>query len=123
MTNTNNINFLDLTISINSNQLHWKLFVKPIHSGVHLSFVSSHTLACKRSVARNQLKRARKYATTVEGQRRGEEKIEQLLRLNQYTQQEIERARGKNGRNGKTTTTGKKKSPKSVLKLPLIDDR
>ena len=124
MTNNNTINFLDLSISIKSNRLHWELFVKPIHSGVHLSFVSSHPLACKRSVARSQFKRAKEYATTLEGQRRGEEKIEELLRLNEYPQEEIARARGKTGRNGKTTTKEKKKkeSPISGLKLPFIDD-
>ena len=125
MTNNNNtINFPDLSISIRSDCLHWELFVKTVHSSVPLSFVSSHPLVCKRSVARKQFKRARDYATTLDGQRRGEEKIEELLRLNEYPEEEIARARGKTRRNGKTTTKEKKKkeSPISVLKLPFIID-
>ena len=44
------------SISIRDGMLEWELFVKPIHSGVHLSFVSSHPLSCKRAGATNQFR-------------------------------------------------------------------
>ena len=41
------LNNLDLAISISDGCFEQKLFIKPIHSGVLLSYKSAHPLACK----------------------------------------------------------------------------
>ena len=77
------------SVSICDGMLEWELFVKPIHSGVHLSPVSLHPLSCKRAGATNQFQQAVQYSTTMEGRKKSEEKIGELLRLNDYPPEEI----------------------------------
>ena len=83
------ISFLDLTVSVSNYTLDWELFIKPYHSGVHLSYMSSIPLSTKRVVAANQFKRALE-ASTLNGQDRGTNNIHQLLLNNDYPPDEIE---------------------------------
>ena len=50
--NSHTISYLDLSISVQSGVLQTELFVKPSHSGVHLSYMSSLPMDVKKSVAR-----------------------------------------------------------------------
>ena len=76
----------------------------------------------KRSVAVEQFRRARRNASTDEGKQRGEEKIEKLLRENNFRPDIIQMA--------KQQTTLRPRESKldhhhrtSILKLPFVDDR
>ena len=79
-----NVSYLDLLISVENGCINCELFIKPSHSGVHLSFNSALPWEVKTSVAVEQFRRARRNASTDEGKQRGEEKIEKLLRENNF---------------------------------------
>ena len=89
------LSYLDILITVNKGRLEWELYINPIHSGVHLSYKSSHSMSCKRAVARNQFQRATNNASTSDGRKRGEEKIAELLRLNSYPEAEVRAAMNK----------------------------
>ena len=89
---THSIDFLDLTISISPEySLELKLFIKSSHGGVHLSFLSSLPLSTKCAVAKNQYTRARQNSSHGRGLQEGTELISQLLRANNYPENEIQR--------------------------------
>ncbi|XP_065198337.1 uncharacterized protein LOC135829882 [Sycon ciliatum] len=120
---TRSIDFLDLTLSVSPEcTLEWELFVKPSHSGVHLSFLSSVPLSTKRAVAVNQCRRAISNGSTEAGRGAGIQKITALLEANDYPDREIQRA----VKTAKKPNRGKmnpwKKPNKSILKLPFIND-
>ena len=82
--NSHTISYLNLSISCSSGKLDWELFVKPSHSGVHLSYLSSLPLDTKIAVANNQFSRAIANSTTEDGRQRSIAKITTLLKNNHY---------------------------------------
>ena len=122
---TQSIDFLDLRIGISQPcMLEWKLFVKPSHSGVHLSFLSSVPISTKRAVAKNQYSRAINNASTERGRRDGIKTITELLTANDYPANEIDSAI-KHATNMKPRNQSKqpwKKADHVILKLPFVSD-
>ena len=106
---------LDLLITLSEGRPEWELFIKPIHSGVHQPYKSSHVISSKRAVARNQFQRAKKNSSTAGRRRRGE-KIAELLRLHSYSEEEIRAAMNRQARNGHG------KNVTGVLKLLFVND-
>lgn len=92
---THSIDFLDLTISINSKcVLQWQLFIKLSHSSVHLPFLSSAPMPTQHAMAKNQYARAIANSSTEAGKRSIVAKITQLLKANAYPKQKsTERSR------------------------------
>ena len=126
---------MDLTLSLSpASALEWELFIKPSHSGVHLSFLSCLPMATKRSVARNQFVRALRYSSTAQGKERSIRKISQLLHTNDYPESEIHKAlndaehvvapRRKSASGTGNHPRRKWKTERTkVLKLPFINDK
>ena len=85
--------FLDLSVSVEDGFVHRELFIKPCHSGVHLSYMSALSMNIKRSVAIKQFRRASKNASTEEGRKRGLMKIERLHYENNYPRGLVEYAK------------------------------
>ena len=118
-----NVSNLDLLISVENGNINWELFMKPSHSGVHLSFNSALPGEVKSSVAVEQFRRARRNASTEQGIQRGIEKIERLLRENDFPPDVIQTAkeratlRQKEQQRNKTSD-----SRSSIIKLPFVDD-
>ncbi|XP_065175138.1 uncharacterized protein LOC135805071 [Sycon ciliatum] len=90
---TQSVNFLDLALSVRGNSIEWELYVKPSHSGVHLSYESCLPWSCKRAVATNQFSRAIRNSSTPEAEDRSMSIIEELLERNDYPRTEINAAR------------------------------
>ena len=76
--------------SVQSDVLQTELFVKPSHSGLNLSYMSSLPMDVKKSVAWEQFRRAYNNASTEQGRSRGEEKIAKLLQEKAYPQPEMQ---------------------------------
>ena len=120
------VNYLDLSVSVRDGLLSWELFIKPSHSGVHLSYDSSLPMDIKTSVAVEQFKRATRNASTDQGRQTGQEKIECLLRGNSYPKEVVDRAkqradtrRAEYYQPSVCTSDGQQSS---ILKLPFVDD-
>ena len=126
LNDSQSVSFLDLSISVCENIVDWELYIKPSHSGVHLSYLSSVPLSTKRAVARNQFSRAMA-ASTDTGRDNGKRKIQQLLKANDYPPEEIKRAeKAANGSiSGKWRrgTKHKKNNKRSIIQLPFINDQ
>ena len=119
---THSIDYLDLTINISPDcLLEWQLFIKPSHSGVHLSFLSAVPLCTKRAVATNQFRRASANASSSSGRKAGISKIKELLTANDYPKSEVQRAFESASTSNATAVSWKKKD-QVVLKLPFIND-
>ena len=119
------VNYLDLSVSVLDGIINWELFIKPSHSGVHLSYHSAVPMEVKKSVAVEQFRRASRNASTEQGRQRGMVKIEGLLRDNGYPTEVIESARRRITvwREKRTPRPGPKQQRSSILKLPFVDDR
>ena len=115
------VSYLDLSISVSNGILAWELYIKPSHSGVHLSYDTALPYEVKRSVAIEQFRRARRNASTEEGKEKGMLKIVKLLAENGYPTSIIESAREQS----KTCKRSKRctKPAESILKLPFVHDR
>ena len=116
------VSYLDMSVSVDKGFLSWELFMKPSHSGVHLSYDSALPVEVKRSVALEQFRRAERNSNTDHGRNRGREKIEELLLDNDYPHDVVTSAkrRATHQRRQRTGNRGKEQCP--ILKLPYIDD-
>ena len=128
-TASNSINFLDLTISVQQDVLQWELFVKPSHSGVHLSYCSALPEVVKKSVAINQFRRAAQNSSTPEAAARSQSKIHALLKGNDYPQSVIAEAMHMASLSLKAQGTRDRKIKKkrkeggAIVKLPFVNDQ
>ena len=116
---THTISYLDLSISVRGGVIDWELFVKPSHSGVHMSYDSCLPLDVKRSVAREQFRRAHNNASTTEGEERGEKKIETILLNNAYPHSELAAAKQHQPRPRRRPHP----QPSLIIRLLFISDR
>ena len=107
------------------------VYLKPSHSGVHLSYESCLPWSCKRAVATNQFSRAIRNSPTPEAEDRSMSIIEELLERNDYPRTEINAAwRAAKGKRQDThpsqqqqrDSKGRHNQFKSVIKLPFIND-
>ena len=104
--------------------MNWEFFIKPSHSGVHLSYHSALPESVKRSVAVEQFRRADRNASTAEGRCRGAQKIETLLYENGYPDDVICSAKQQAQRRGAEKRPDRSvKRTETVLKLPFVDDQ
>ena len=97
------------------------MFIKPSHSGVHLSFLSAVPLCTKRAVATSQFRRAIANASSSSGRKAGISKIKELLTANDYPKSEVQRAFESASTSNATAVSWKRKD-QVVLKLPFIND-
>eukprot|EP00117_Sycon_ciliatum_P006709 scpid93346/ scgid5842/ len=129
------VNFLDLTLLLQGGRIETELFVKPSHSGVHLSFDSCLPLSYKKAVTTNQFSRAIRNSSTPEAENRSMATIEELLMKNNYPRAEVsatkraaEKKKQKQERLLSHTQQrhghGRRysKQSQSVIKLPFISD-
>ena len=124
------IKYLDLTpvtVSIRDGMLEWELFVKPIqcHSDVHLWFVCLFAPVVMQTCRGYESVSASGTVFDNHGRqvlrKRSEEKIGELLRLNDYLPEEIERARVGASKK-KEKKVDERREWTSVLKLPFVSD-
>ena len=119
------VSYLDLQVGVDEGRIDWELFIKPSHSGVHLSFDSALPIQVKMSVAVEQFRRAYKNASTEAGAHRGANKIKELLEKNGFPKNTIDRAQ----RRARTTVPYRQRQTlpsnqqMSVIKLPFVDDQ
>ncbi|CAF1463276.1 unnamed protein product [Adineta steineri] len=78
------INFLDLDITINDNQLHTKVYHKPSYDLYFLPYNSVHPLHMKKNVPYAMLYRTIKYCSTFDAFITEREYIRTALLLNKY---------------------------------------
>jgi len=126
------VDFLDLTISISPQcSLEWELFMKPSHSGVHLSYLSSVPMSTKLSVARNQFARAIGNSSGPEESVRSIAKIQDLLMQNDYPADVIRNSmeEGQRMMTRKTAEGPREKRKRqqrnrktNIIKVPFIND-
>ena len=119
--NGRSVSYLDLSVSVCSGYISWELFVKPSHSGVHLSYESALPETVKKSVAVEQFRRADRNANNVPGRQRGNEKIEDLLRTNNYPHEIIQAAKRRATLQRSERRRMEERS--FVIKLPFINDQ
>ena len=112
------VNYLDISVSVDHGVINWELFMKPSHSGVHLSFDSALPMEIKTSVAVEHFRRVDKNASTEQGRQRGMIKIEEMLRENHYPEEAICRAKEVSRRRRQKPA----KTYGSILKVPFVND-
>ena len=90
------IPYLDTLLSVDKDSKYsTELFIKPSHSGIIIHYSSSQPMATKKSVIRNEFKRARKLSSNEEAASRSRscDKIQNVFESNGYPKQMIRRMR------------------------------
>lgn len=91
---TGSISYLDTLISIGSDgKYSTELFIKPNHSGIVIHYSSSQPMVTKKSVIRNEFKRAQKLSSDEQATARSCNKIQNIFECNGYPKQMIRRLR------------------------------
>ena len=124
------ISYLDLSVFVDDGNINWELFMKPSHSGVHLSYDSTLPCEVKKSVAIEQFRRAQRNSSTAEGRLRGIEKIEGLLQQNDFPIDIIQWAKQSTNsqqehvqRGQRSQQSQKRDQGAGIIKLPFVNDR
>jgi hypothetical protein len=81
---TEKIDFLDLTIHLDEEELQYELFIKPTSLGIFLNYNSGHPRSTIMNSARNELYRAIRNGSTDAYKQRGIVKIKEMLLSNEF---------------------------------------
>ena len=81
---TGQLNFLNITFTLEDNQLESELFIKPSNSGISLHFSSCHPMVVKLNTARNHFKTAIQLSSGEAQRDRSVSKVVTLLMNNGY---------------------------------------
>ena len=93
-TSKTSVNFLDLTIHLNSKEskLDFELFIKPTSKGIFLNYDSNHSKSVIINSAKNEFRRAITYGTTETLVDNGVKKVRKMLGENGYPEEVLDKA-------------------------------
>ena len=114
------VNYMDMSVSITpDNKIEYQLYQKQSDRGVNLNFGSCVPDFMKMAVATQQFRRASMLSSNAEGKQEGFEKIERLLRENDYPEEAIEKAR----KQSENPPKQREQESTVLLRLPFASDK